>query len=269
MCGIAGFTNKGKLFENEEYVIRQMTEKISHRGETADGYYNNEFTYLGHKRLSIRDILGGAQPMSFSDQNGSKYTIVYNGEIYNTNELKIILDSNNVILSTTSDTEIILKIYILYKERCLDLIKGIFSFCIYNEGEDILFFARDPLGVKPLFYTVIGKDIIFASEMKAILCLDVFPKIIDKEGICQLLGTGPVLPLGKCVFKGMKEVLPGHYMLFKDGNVTSVRYFKIKSYKHTDDINTTISKVRNLLSDSINSQLVSDVPIRITAFRWS
>ncbi len=269
MCGITGFTNKGKLFENEEYVIRQMTEKISHRGETAEGYYSAEFTYLGHKRLSIRDITGGAQPMSFSDANGVKYTIVYNGEIYNTDELKNILNNQNVVLSTTSDTEIILKTYILYKERCLDLIKGIFSFCIYNEKEDSLFFARDPLGVKPLFYTVIDKDIIFASEMKAILCLDVFPKVIDKEGICQLLGTGPVLPLGKCVFKGMKEVLPGHYMIFKDGNVTSVRYFKIKSYKHTDDLDTTISKVRSLLTDSINSQLVSDVPIRCSSFWWT
>lgn len=261
MCGIVGFTNKGNLFENEEYVIRQMTDKVSHRGENAEGYYSANSTYLGHKRLSIRDITGGAQPMSFSDESGNKYTIVYNGEIYNTDELKGILSNEKVILTTTCDTEIILKLYIMYKEKCLELIKGIFSFCVYSEAEDILFLARDPLGVKPLFYTVIGKDIIFASEMKAILCLDAFPKVIDKEGICQLLGTGPVLPIGKCVFKGMKEVMPGNYLIFKDGNITTVRYFKLRSYEHTDNLETTIAKVRKLLTNSINSQLVSDVPI--------
>lgn len=208
MCGIVGFTNKKKLFDNEEYTIRQMSEKIAHRGETSEGYYNSNDIYIGHRRLGIRDIEGGTQPMAFLDNDGNKYTIVYNGEIYNTDYLKTFLNERNVQLSTNCDTEIVLKLYILLKEKCLDLLKGIFAFCIYNEKDESLFFARDPLGVKPLFYTVINGDIIFASEMKALLCLNVVPKVLDKEGISQLIGMGPVMPIGKNVFKGIKELHP-------------------------------------------------------------
>ena len=188
MCGICGFTNKKKIFENEEYIIRKMSEKIAHRGENKEGYYNSEDTYLGHRRLSIRDIEKGDQPMSFSDSFGNKYTIVYNGEIYNTQDLKEYLEKNNIILSTTSDTEILLKLYILIKEKCLDMIKGIFSFAIYEEPKGTIFLARDQLGVKPLFYTIIDSDIIFASEMKSILCLDEVPKILDLNGLRELIG---------------------------------------------------------------------------------
>lgn len=188
MCGICGFTNRKKLFENEEYIIRKMSEKISHRGEDKEGYYNSDDVYLGHRRLAIRDIEKGDQPMSFTDNEGKKYTIIYNGEIYNTDYLKDYLEKNNIVLTTTCDTEILLKLYILVKERCLDMIKGIFAFVIYEEPTGLLFLARDQLGVKPLFYTIINGDIIFGSEMKALLCLDEVPKVLDLNGLKELIG---------------------------------------------------------------------------------
>ena len=268
MCGIVGFSNRKKLFENEEYAIRKMSEKIAHRGETAEGYYNTEDVYLGHRRLSIRDIEKGTQPMSFSDENGNKYTIVYNGEIYNTEYLKQFLQSRGVVITTTSDTEILLKLYILLKEKCLEMLRGIFAFAIYSEPSGTIFLARDQLGVKPLFYTIIDSDIIFASDMKALLCLDEVPKVIDEEGIKELLGMGPVMPIGKNVFKGIKEVMPGNYVIFDRGNTLAVRYFKLKSYSFTDNVEWTAKKVHSLLSNSIRSQLVSDVKLRMSFIWW-
>ena len=182
MCGIVGFTNRKKGFENEELEIRKMSEKIAHRGENEEGYYFANNTYLGHRRLSIRDIQHGSQPMSFTNSSSAKYTIVYNGEIYNEKELIDFLNKNNVILKTKSDTEILLKLYIL---------------------------IRDKFGVKPLYYTIFeDRDIAFSSEMKGILCLDRVRAVVDVNGIKQLLGLGPALPIGKCVFKGISEVMP-------------------------------------------------------------
>ena len=261
MCGIVGFTNKNNSFKEANILIKNMANKIVHRGENDEGFYSFNNVFLAHKRLSIRDLNNGHQPMSFFNNYGQKFTIIYNGEIYNTDYLKDYLEKNNIKLNTTSDTEIIIKLYILEKEECLKMIKGIYAFCIYDEENDELFLARDEFGIKPLFYSIVNNDIIFASEIKGIFEAKEVKHILDKEGLEELLGMSPVLPIGKCIFKDIREVMPGHFIKFKNGILNDTRYFKLKSYKHTDNLEDTIKKVRCLLTDSVKSQLISDVEV--------
>ncbi|MDF2865939.1 MAG: hypothetical protein K0R72_757 [Clostridia bacterium] len=198
--------------------------------------------------------------MTFT-KDGKTYTIVYNGEIYNYTEVRDILTNKDIELVTKCDTEMVLKLYMLYGNKCLKYLNGIFAFCVYEESEEKLFFARDHIGVKPLFYTIYDNEIFFASEMKSIFEYEKIPKVIDKDGICQLFGLGPARSLGSGVFKDIYEVKPGHCGTFKDGEIKLHQYFKIRSYKHTDDLDTTINKVRNLLEKSIKRQLIADVNV--------
>ena len=260
MCGIVGFTNFKKKIGNENNLLKRMTEKISKRGENEMGYYTTDNVYLGHRRLSIIDINGGSQPMTFIEGNKT-YTIVYNGEIYNYDEVRNMLIANNIELVTRCDTEMVLKLYMLYGEKFLKLLNGIFAFCIYEKSEDKLFIARDHIGVKPLFYTIHDNELFFASEIKSIFEYNTIPRVIDTKGICELFGIGPARNIGSGVFKNIYEMKPGHYGIFKNGKIEMHQYFKVKSYKHTDDLTTTISKVRNLLETSIKRQLIADVNV--------
>ena len=260
MCGIVGFTNFNKKIENENDLLKRMTEKIAKRGENEIGYYTTDNVCLGHRRLSIIDINGGSQPMTFKEENKT-YTIVYNGEIYNYDEVRKILTDHDIELVGRCDTEMVLKLYMLFGNKCLKFFNGIFAFCIYEESEDKLFLARDHIGVKPLFYTIYDDELFFASEMKSIFEYDKIPKVIDKEGICELFGLGPARNLGSGVFKDVHEMKPGHYGTFKNGKIDIHQYFKIRSYKHTDDLNETIAKIRNMLEASVKKQLIADVNV--------
>ena len=260
MCGILGFTNFQKKIKEAEELLKRMTEKIATRGENSTGYYTTNNVYLGHKRLSIIDINGGSQPMTFS-KNGRLYTIVYNGEIYNYNEVREILISNNIALITKSDTEMVIKLYMLLGEKCLDHLNGIFAFCIYEESNERIFLARDHMGIKPLFYTIQDNELFFSSEIKGLLEYEKIPRVIDKNGICELFGLGPARSLGSGVFKDIHEIKPGHFGVFKNGNMQLTRYFKIKSYKHTDNLTDTINRVRELLEKGIKRQLIADIDV--------
>lgn len=260
MCGITGFTNYNMTVKNANSLIRKMTSKIIKRGEDDEGYYSTGRVFLGHRRLSIIDLSGGSQPMTFS-KDDKIYTIVYNGEIYNYDEIRKILIDNNVKLTNRSDTEMVLKLYMLYGEKSLNYLNGIFAFCIYEETEEELFLARDHIGVKPLFYTVYNNELFFGSEMKSIFAYEEIPRVIDKDGICELFGIGPARRLGSGVFKNIYEMRPGYYGKFKNGKMSVHEYFKVKSYKHTDDLEATIKKVRILLETSIKKQLIADVNV--------
>ena len=273
MCGIVGFTNKNNEIKNPKQLLVNMTEKLKKRGESSYGYYIKNNVYLGHRRLSIIDIEGGIQPMSALDNKGNNYTIVYNGEIYNTKELKNLLTAHDIILETTSDTEIILKGYIIFKEKILNYLTGIFAFVIYDENLDELFLARDQIGVKPLFYTLENNELIFASEIKAILENKKIKRVLDIEGIQKLFGIGPARMKGQTVFSNIHEIKPGYYAKFKNNEfiknnelkqvnkLKEINYYKISSYTHTDDIETTKNKIRFFLERSIKSQLVADVNV--------
>lgn len=190
MCGIAGIVNFKKDIKDQEKLITDMFNTLDKRGPDESGFYLEHHVNLGHRRLSIVDIENGKQPMSYKE-DGNTYTIVYNGQIYNSNELREVLVRNGFEFNGHSDTEVLLKAYIHYGKDVLKYLNGIFAFAIWNEREKELFLARDQFGIKPLYYTMKNGNFIFASEIKAILKHPDVKPVIDEVGISELFGIGP------------------------------------------------------------------------------
>ena len=251
MCGFTGWYKKNHK-KKDKKIIKKMTNTLKYRGPDQKGYFIDKNVLLGHRRLSIIDPKNGKQPYTYKG-----YTIVYNGEIYNTEEIKQKL--KNYTFETTCDTEVLLKGYIEYKEKILDMIEGIYSFAIYKEDE--IFLARDRVGVKPLFYTKINNNFIFASEIKALLKNKLVKPIINKESLQELLSLSPSRIPGSGVFKNIKELRPGHYMIYKNNKLTIKRYWNILEKNIKDDYITAKNKIEKYLTDSIKRQMVSDVDI--------
>ena len=254
MCGITGWMNKNENLRNKKRIIKKMTKTLKYRGPDSTGYFISDDVLLGHKRLAIIDPEKGKQPMKYDN-----YVIVYNGEIYNTDSIRKKLIKKGYSFNTTSDTEVILKGYACYKEKIVEKLEGIFAFAIYD-GKD-LFLARDRLGVKPLFYTQIDGNFLFASEIKALLKNDLVQPIIDKESLQELLGLGPSKIPGSGIFKGIKELRAAHYLTYKAGIIDIKRYWNVKDKKFDDTFEVCSTKVRRMLMDSIKRQMVSDVGI--------
>lgn len=251
MCGFTGWYKKNHK-KKDKKVIKKMTNTLKYRGPDQKGYFIDKNILLGHRRLSIIDLKNGKQPYTYKG-----YTIVYNGEIYNTEEIKQKL--KNYTFETTCDTEVLLKGYIEYKEKVLDMIEGIYAFAIYKEDE--IFLARDRVGVKPLFFTLINNNFIFASEIKALLKNKLVKPIINKESLQELLSLSPSRIPGSGVFKNIKELRPGHYMIYKNNKLIIKRYWNIKEKNIKDDYVTAKNKIEKYLTDSIKRQMVSDVDI--------
>ena len=190
MCGITGFVNLTKDISSYKYVLNDMTNIISKRGPDEEGYYIDKNVALAHKRLIVIDPEGGKQPMIEKYSFGT-YVIVYNGQIYNTKELKEVLIEHNFEITTHSDTEILLKSYIYYGKDVVNHLNGIFAFAIFDSSKNEIFLARDHFGVKPLFYTFSNNTLIFASEIKALFEYPDIEKVLDKQGISELFGIGP------------------------------------------------------------------------------
>lgn len=254
MCGITGWMNKNENLRNKKRIIKKMTKTLKYRGPDSTGYFISDDVLLGHKRLAIIDPEKGKQPMKYDN-----YVIVYNGEIYNTDSIRKKLIKKGYSFNTTSDTEVILKGYACYKEKIVEKLEGIFAFAIYD-GKD-LFLARDRLGVKPLFYTQIDGNFLFASEIKALLKNDLVQPIIDKESLQELLGLGPSKIPGSGIFKGIKELRAAHYLTYKAGIIDIKRYWNVKDKKFDDTFEVCSTKVRRMFMDSIKRQMVSDVGI--------
>ena len=260
MCGIAGFVNYKKEIQNKKEIVNNMIKAISKRGPDEEGIYINENVAIGHKRLIVIDPIGGKQPM-IEKYSAGEYVITYNGQIYNTKELKNELEENGFSFSTHSDTEVLLKSYILYGKNVVNHLNGIFSFAIWNTKTKELFLARDHFGVKPLFYTIINEGIVFASELKGIFEYPMIERIIDKQGISELFGIGPAHTPGLTVYKNIYEIKPGNFAVFNRSGFYVEEYWKLTSRPHEDDFEKTCKNVKELLEDSISRQLVSDMPI--------
>lgn len=262
MCGIVGFTNYNVNMRSEEAnrVLTNMNNTLSKRGPDENGVYINEDICIAHRRLIVIDPKGGKQPM-ICKYLGNTYVITYNGQIYNTKELRKTLIDSGFTFEGHSDTEVLLKAFIYYGYNVVNHLNGIFAFAIWNEGKKELFLARDHFGVKPLFYSVKDNQLIFASEIKALFEYpSIYPKI-DKEGISELFGIGPAHTPGVGVFKGIEELKPAHFMVFNRSGMKIKKYWKLKSRMHTDDFETICTTVKELLKDAIERQLVSDVPL--------
>ena len=260
MCGIVGFVNYKKELPNKKNVINTMAQSLSNRGPDEEGLYLNNNVALGHKRLIVIDPEGGKQPM-VQRFNQGEYVMVYNGQIYNTTELRKILIENGFSFYGHSDTEILLKSYIHYGKDVVNHLNGIFSFAIWNTKTQELFMARDHFGVKPLFYTEFDGGLIFASELKAIFKYPNFEKVIDSQGISELFGIGPSHTPGFTIYKNVYEIKPAHFAVYNKSGLYVEQYWKLESKRHLEDFDETCNHLDSLLKDAISRQLVSDMPI--------
>lgn len=189
------------------------------------------------------------------------YIIVYNGQIYNTKELSEELKKHDFEIKTRSDTEILLKSYILYGKNVVNNLNGIFAFAILDTNKNEIFLARDHFGVKPLFYTNVNNTLVFASEIKALFHYPGVERVLDSQGISELFGIGPAHTPGTTIFKNIHELKPAHFAVFNESGLHIKRYWKLQSKKHIDSFEETCDKVKYLLQDSITRQLVSDMPL--------
>lgn len=259
MCGFVGFANLKENISSKTNIYN-MNESISKRGPDEDGYYYEEHICLGHKRLIVVDPDGGKQPMS-AMKDGNLYTIVYNGQLYNTKDLRSELEENGFTFDSYSDTEVLLKSFIFWKYDVVKKLNGIFSFAIWNSKKNELFLARDHFGVKPLFYTIYNNTLVFASEIKTLFKYPGIEAKLDEQSIAELFGIGPARTAGLGIFKNIYEIKPAHFGIFNENGLHIERYWKLESKVHTDNLGKTCDNVRFLLEDSISRQLVSDVPL--------
>ena len=252
MCGIAGMLQT--TVNNS--IIQKMLMTMQRRGPDEKGIYWEDDVCLLHARLAVIDPDNGKQPMRFAH-----YTLVYNGELYNTAELRNELLELGHHFKEHSDTEVLLHAYAQWGERCLEKLNGIFAFAVWDEHLKTLFLARDRIGVKPLFYTLSNNGFLFASEIKTLFAHPQIEPKLDSEGIAQILLLGPGRIPGSGVFRGIQELEPGCCGVYCQGKWVWKRYWKLLDREHTQTLEDTTETVRQLLSDSIKRQLVSDVPI--------
>ncbi|WP_303860409.1 asparagine synthase (glutamine-hydrolyzing) [Alkalibaculum bacchi] len=260
MCGIVGWINTNEDLLSYLPVIHKMMETLSYRGPDDSGSFIHKHALLGHRRLIVIDPEGGLQPMNKTIGN-SQYTLVYNGELYNTEDLRRELKDLGYTFQSYSDTEVLLTSYIHWKEDCVNHFNGIFAFCVFDQHNNKAFLARDHLGVKPLFYTQKGSSLIFASEIKALLAHPHVRRELDEEGIMELIGLGPATDLGSGVFKNILEVPPAHSLLFSNGRITLKEYWKLEARENNESFEDIVDHTKTLLVDAIKRQLISDVPI--------
>lgn len=260
MCGIVGWIDWEQDLTQNRPILEKMTETLTPRGPDASGYWISPRAAIGHRRLIVVDPSGGAQPMvrCFGDRT---YVLTYNGELYNTDEIRRDLITLGFIFESYSDTEVLLLSYVAWGPACLDRFNGIYAFGIWSEHDQSLFLGRDRMGVKPLFYAVRGSSFIFSSEIKTILAHPCIQPELDREGIAEIFGLGPARTPGLGVFKGVYEVRPGCWLKLNRAGLKIERYWSLESKPHTDDLVTTINRVRELVEDTIERQLVSDVPL--------
>lgn len=264
MCGICGFINfKTNLVKNENenrQTAHRMAQKIRHRGPDTWGEWVGEHAVFAHSRLAVIDVERGLQPMKRTVE-GHEFVITYNGELYNTAELRSNLISYGYEFTTTSDTEVLLYAYIHYGEKCAEMLNGIYSFVIWDTMRQQVFACRDRFGVKPFFYTQKGDTIVFASELKSLFEYPEIKPVLDKTGLCELFALSPARTQGVGVFKDIQELRPARYMIINRDKTVIKQYWSLKSGEHKDSYQDTIDRVRSLVCDTVRRQLISDVPV--------
>ncbi|MGN0562709.1 MAG: asparagine synthase (glutamine-hydrolyzing) [Candidatus Fimenecus sp.] len=260
MCGIAGAVSYRCPIEDEKNRFLKMQKVLEPRGPDACGAYFTENAALLHTRLAVIDLKNGAQPMQ-AIVNENRYTVVYNGELYNTEEIRNDLLACGHTFIGHSDTEVLLKAYIEWHEKCVDRFNGIFAFAVWDETQKSLFMARDRIGVKPLFYVLTDTHFLFASEIKALLASELVKPEVNLQGIAEVMLIGPGRTPGYGVFRNIAELPPAHYAYFTKNGLNITQYWALRDAPFTDSFEQTVEKVRYLVTDAITRQLVSDVPV--------
>ncbi len=236
-----------------------MAETMACRGPDASGVWSADRVVLGHQRLSIIDLENGTQPMAAEAAGGGEAVITYTGEVYNYRELRDELRRLGHRFSTDSDTEVVLHAYLEWGTGFVDRLNGMYAFAIWDTRTEELLLVRDRVGVKPLYYYPTADGVLFGSEPKAILCHPDVRAVVDGEGLAELFGI--VKTPEHAVFKGMYEVRPGWLVRVSRGGLSKHRYWRLEAREHTDDLETTVDTVRELLKDIVERQLVADVPV--------
>ncbi len=260
MCSICGIYAPRGAGLAACAAVKEMSREMRHRGPDASGFFSVGCAALHHNRLAVVDLTGGAQPMTIV-RGGKAFTIVYNGELYNTQELVRELAAEGVKCESHSDTEAVVYAYAVWGEDCLQHLNGIFAFSVYDEVERCLFCARDRLGVKPFFFMQKGDSFLFASEVKSLLKYPGVKPRIDRTGLWQLLFLSPVTLPGSGVFAGIEELLPGECCRVDEHGMTRRKYWRLEAKEHYENRDDTVAHVGELLTDAIRRQLVSDVPL--------
>lgn len=260
MCSILGLANFKEPVQISDITLESMGKALSHRGPDQNGVFRSSNVCFQHNRLAVIDVENGLQPM-IADFHGARYVIVYNGEIYNTDELREQLIQSGVNFSTHCDTEVVLYSYIVWGMKCSEKLNGIFAFAIYDQEKRLLYLSRDRMGVKPLFYTQLSDTLIFSSEIKGFFKHPDIKAEIDEEGLWQLLFISPMRHASSGVFKGIYELPPGCHAVFDDTGLKIERYWSLQAFEMEDSEDAIVEKTRYLLTDAIIRQLVSDVPL--------
>jgi len=257
MCGIAGIKVFDKKQAEKLALVSHAITKLNHRGPDNIGTHTTSEVALGHARLSIIDTSSSAnQPMHSKD---GRYTIIFNGEIYNYKELKTQL-AVDVDFATESDTEVLLSLYLKHGPKCLDMLNGFFAFAILDNQTQDLFLARDRFGIKPLLYYSEKNFFCFGSEMKAILAFDV-PKKIDSTSLSMYFQLN-YIPAPHSILEGVKKVMPGQYLLLSGGEMHVRKWYEIKTEEAEKiDFDQAVIKVKQKVEEAVQRRMVSDVPL--------
>lgn len=255
MCGIAGILSDDIDLRQEREMIYKISNSLKQRGPDAKGEYIRRSVALIHRRLSVIDVENGSQPMRFG-----KYVIVYNGELYNTDEIRDELKRHGYTFDTTCDTEVVLKAYHLWREESAKKFNGIYAYAIYDDESGDLFLCRDRIGVKPLYYSKIGTTFAFASKIESLLYVKGIEPVCNEDGLNEIFMLGPAKTIGKTVFRDIKELPPACCMTYKNGNLRIEEYWRLEAMPFADTTNEAIEHTHFLVTDAIRRQLVSDVP---------
>lgn len=262
MCAISGIIRFGGLDTEPAAAARKMADVLKRRGPDDDGYYISPKSeaLLVHTRLAVIDPENGAQPMLYAE-GGRKLALVYNGELYNTAELRALLEARGHKFSTNTDTEAVLRAYAEWGADCLSRMNGIFAFAVWDEASRSLFIARDRIGVKPFYYTLYNGALYFASEIKGLLSCGV-PAELDAEGVREIMLLGPAIPCGSGVFKGVFELKPAECAVYDEHGLRKHIYWDYGCEGGTSESFDEVKEhVRSLVTDAITRQTVSDVPL--------
>ena len=260
MCGITGWIDWHQDLTQQVFIVEKMANTLAKRGPDASNVWSSRHLLLGHTRLIVVDPAGGIQPMSI-EKNNHTFTIVYNGELYNTEEIRKELLQRGYSFQSYSDTEVLLTAYIEWGENCVKHLNGIFAFAVWDQHREQLFMARDRLGVKPLFYREENGSLVFGSEIKAILAHPKVKSEVDREGFQEVFGLGPSRTPGHGVFRGINELRPAHALTYNRNGLKIWRYWNVESKKHHHTVDETAEQVRILVRDAVERQLVADVPV--------
>jgi asparagine synthase (glutamine-hydrolysing) len=263
MCGIVGWVDFDRDLRNEIATLEAMTETVRQRGPDDGGTWHSVHAALGHRRLAVIDIEGGKQPFVSRPAPAARPTVlVYGGEIYNFHELRTELKCLGHQFHTRSDTEVLLRSYEQWGTGCVERLNGMFAFAIWDSEREQLLLARDRMGVKPLYYYSYRGGVVFASEPKGIMANPCFTPEVDIDALPILLNARLSLP-GETPLHGLKEVKPGHVVIVDRLGCHEYPYWRLVSREHHDDLRATVGKVRRLLEDIVQRQLVADVPLSL------